>query len=64
MINKPGIYYLPTTDKLCVLTDIERYEDLTSDFIILTWHYSEELIYKKTLITKNQYKMFRWICEL
>ena len=58
-----GIYYLPSTDTLIILSKVENYEDLNSEFSIVTWEH-ERAIVEKVLITNDQYKRFIFIGEL
>ena len=53
-----GVYYLPSTDKIILISKCEYYEDLFNPaFSIVTWE-QEEGIYHKTLIESNQFPNF------
>ena len=61
---KDGVYYLPESDKIVVLKDVEFYEDLFNPkFYIVTYIY-EKGSFKKTLIRNEVVKDFKRIGEL
>lgn len=60
---RKGIYYIPRTDNIIYLSEIQHYEDLSSEFIICTWEYFAG-VFKKTIITSDQFKSFKWIGSL
>lgn len=60
---RKGVYYLQNSDNIVYLSKVQYYEDPSSDFIICTWEYSYG-VFKKTLITGDQFKNFKWIGSL
>jgi len=63
-VKTKGVYYLPSADMLLLISKVEFYEDMfTKPFSIVTWE-SFKGVYKKVLITSDQFKRFKRIGTL
>ena len=60
---KNGIYYIPACDKIILMQRVQNYEDMTSEFSIITWE-EEHILKHRVLITSDQYKRFKYMGEL
>lgn len=53
-----GLYYIPSADKLILITKCEYYEDLFNPaFSIVTWE-QKDGVWPKCLITNDQFYRF------
>lgn len=59
-----GVYFIPTADKIIIITKCEYYEDIfRPPFSIVTWIQDDREV-EKVLITHDQFKRFKRIGDL
>lgn len=64
-MRKTGVYYMPRSDKIIIIRECEYFEDFFNPaFSIVTWEEPNGKVYEKTLITKDQFKRFKYLGDL
>ena len=60
-MKKRGVYYIPSTNGIWVVTNVNYYEDMFSSPFSIVNCITETGRYDKCLITSDQFKNFVWI---
>lgn len=63
-MKKPGVYYIPSANKIWAVTKVDYYEDLFNPPFSIISCWTDGKFYEKCLIESHQFKNFKRIGEL